>query len=402
MVYTKFIMSVMKKLLRNVLIIFLFVAAGTFAIWLSFYSPSPQTATVSSPEKSDSCTLGELERDSSCADQPRSAEPDSEQANDQADQDSLVGQYLNQFFSSLAVGGNNPAATSASSSSPATNPVATGDLPSGRYRTSVFNDTVDTTDITYKSTYYTEITGTPGDYHMGFDTGSPRDLKLNIYEPAGDTYLQERPLIIFVHGGGWTEGDRYQREPEAIDYAKRGYTTAGIDYTLLPVTSPPADEVGNYAYSEVIQEDSDDLIQAYSYLLANAEQYNIDTSRIGFAGWSAGGMNINIATHLNTGYAFSGLKATLASSSIFPEVLSGVFGGFRDFDESYSPVTKFASNIDDPGGSISFIDDCNYLQSIGHPCTYIQLDGYGHDLSFHLPPLQSTAIDFFATNIAGQ
>lgn len=270
--------------------------------------------------------------------------------------------------------------------------------PTGLFRTAVYESVTSYTDVVYKNSYLTDVNLVDGYYEMSF-TSTPRALAINIYTPTGSK--SNRPLLIFVHGGGWRFGDRTQRDPEAINYAKLGYTTATIDYTLLPEDTPDAELPNNLAYQQVIVEDVGDLTAAYQYLLSNADQYGIDTSRIGLAGWSAGGMNINALTHLDNGFFPTGLRATLASSSIFPSSISSLFGGFRTFNVSYNPKTLFASNSVDDSGSVSFIDDCEYLDSIGHSCDYALLNGVGHDLSFHLDPLRDTAIDFFATYVAG-
>jgi acetyl esterase/lipase len=57
---------------------------------------------------------------------------------------------------------------------------------------------------------------------------------LNIYRPAdGSTLLEDRPVIFFVHGGGWTDGykDRFQ----AVSWSftgQMGWITVVIDYRL--------------------------------------------------------------------------------------------------------------------------------------------------------------------------
>lgn len=62
--------------------------------------------------------------------------------------------------------------------------------------------------------------------------GRSYDLKMNIYKPVGDGNTQ-RPLIIFVHGGAFTSGEdfnEYNMNAMAMEFAKRGYVAASINY----------------------------------------------------------------------------------------------------------------------------------------------------------------------------
>lgn len=67
---------------------------------------------------------------------------------------------------------------------------------------------------------------------------------LNIYRPAdGSALLENRPVIFFVHGGGWTDGykDRFQ----AVSWSftgQMGWITVVIDYRLTSDQAYIADE----------------------------------------------------------------------------------------------------------------------------------------------------------------
>lgn len=63
--------------------------------------------------------------------------------------------------------------------------------------------------------------------------GFPFSLKMNVYKPTGANQATKRPLVIFVHGGAFIS-DADFNDPEmnsmAIEFAKRGYISASIDY----------------------------------------------------------------------------------------------------------------------------------------------------------------------------
>jgi len=82
-----------------------------------------------------------------------------------------------------------------------------------------------------------------------------------------------RPLLIWIHGGGWRKGSR--NPGHAIHFVSRGYIVAGIGYRFSQVAKWPAQ----------IQ----DCQAAIRWLRANAPDYGIDRDRIGVWGSSAGG-----------------------------------------------------------------------------------------------------------------
>ena len=96
-------------------------------------------------------------------------------------------------------------------------------------------------------------------------------LDLAMPKERGDA---PRAAIIYIHGGGWTKGDkRGQGIGAVLDYAAKGYVSISVNYRL---------DVDKMACIE-------DVKCATRWLRAHAEQYNVDPNRIGAAGNSAGG-----------------------------------------------------------------------------------------------------------------
>ncbi|MGK0179593.1 MAG: dipeptidyl aminopeptidase/acylaminoacyl peptidase, partial [Nitrospinales bacterium] len=58
-------------------------------------------------------------------------------------------------------------------------------------------------------------------------------LSLDIYKPFSNT---KRPLIIFVHSGGFITGakDGYVVTKYCNDFAEKGYVVASVNYRLVP------------------------------------------------------------------------------------------------------------------------------------------------------------------------
>jgi pectinesterase len=83
------------------------------------------------------------------------------------------------------------------------------------------------------------------------------------------------PAVVFIHGGGWSSGNRRQHLPMAQQLAARGYVCVLPEYRLATEARYPAAVL--------------DLKAALRWLRAHAKAYNIDTARVAVWGFSAGG-----------------------------------------------------------------------------------------------------------------
>jgi len=105
-----------------------------------------------------------------------------------------------------------------------------------------------------------------------------RPLKLDIYRKQG---AKDRPLLVYIHGGGWAMGNSrglaaFANFPAVLaDLAARGYAVAAVNYRLKSEATFPAQ--------------SQDVDAAIRWLRANAAAYGIDPTRVGVFGDSAGG-----------------------------------------------------------------------------------------------------------------
>ncbi len=106
-----------------------------------------------------------------------------------------------------------------------------------------------------------------------FATYGDRKMLADVFVP--NTIIGPKPCLVVVHGGGWHNGDKTKFRALAIELAKRGYVTAAIEYRLA----------GEAAFPAGIH----DCTAAVRFLRANAEKFEIDPSRIGAVGGSAGG-----------------------------------------------------------------------------------------------------------------
>lgn len=93
------------------------------------------------------------------------------------------------------------------------------------------------------------------------------ELKMDVYYPKSRGPWHG---LIFIHGGGWSEGDK---SPLAV--VPPGYLVTSINYRLYP----------DYRFPAMIE----DIKCAVRFLRAHAAEYNLDPTCIGLIGHSAGG-----------------------------------------------------------------------------------------------------------------
>lgn len=106
------------------------------------------------------------------------------------------------------------------------------------------------------------------------------ELKMDVFLPKSATSVN--PLVVFIHGGGWSKGDK-TAQAGMTDFPallNAGFTVATLDYRLAP----------QYKFPAMIQ----DVKCAIRSLRAHANDYKIDPNRIGVWGDSAGGHLVNL------------------------------------------------------------------------------------------------------------
>jgi acetyl esterase/lipase len=152
--------------------------------------------------------------------------------------------------------------------------------------------------LRYRDDVFTAVTTTGNiTYGQAVDqSGQNVTLKLDMYEPTGDT-VTARPAIVWVHGGGFRGGTRTSPEivDEANTFARKGFVNVSIDYRLSSTGCPGSDL---NACIRAINQAREDAETAIRFLRANASRYHIDTNRIAIGGSSAGAI-----TALNVGYS---------------------------------------------------------------------------------------------------
>lgn len=108
---------------------------------------------------------------------------------------------------------------------------------------------------------------------------------LDIYCPKKQYDLM--PVVMYIHGGGFTTCSKYTHRQVALGYANKGYLVFNINYRLAP----------KYRYPCAL----DDVCLAYEWIIQNAHQYGGNIKRLVIAGDSAGA-NLTLALALASCY----------------------------------------------------------------------------------------------------
>ncbi len=111
--------------------------------------------------------------------------------------------------------------------------------------------------------------------HEGVD---PRLTSLDLYLPThaqGDGQDDRgRPLVVYVHGGGWRIGDKARVHEKPAHYCGKGFVLASVNYRLSPEVRHPAH----------VQ----DVAEAIAWLRSHAHEFGADPNRVVLMGHSAG------------------------------------------------------------------------------------------------------------------
>lgn len=214
------------------------------------------------------------------------------------------------------------------------------------------------------------------------------DLLVDVYQPQGDTETR-RPLLLYVHGGGFAGGERDQARHQEFcqKMAKKGYVSATMDYTLVMKGKSfscdrPADEK-----IETFLLTARDISRAVRFFIEKRTEFGIDTTQIVLLGSSAGAEAVAHAVYwpatrengeevmLSKQFRYGGLvsMAGALASLDFVDVDSAVptqlFHGTCDNLVPYGQAPHHYCNLGDPGylilhGAYSIAER---LKAIGMP-----------------------------------
>jgi len=104
-------------------------------------------------------------------------------------------------------------------------------------------------------------------------TANNFEAKLDVYSRSDTTAPQ--PTLIWIHGGGWTGGNKESATFSLLPYMEMGWNVVNVEYRLAKISLAPAAV--------------EDCLCALRWVIRNAKQYGFDTNKLVVSGGSAGG-----------------------------------------------------------------------------------------------------------------
>lgn len=143
--------------------------------------------------------------------------------------------------------------------------------------------------------------------HEGFD---PHDTSLDIYASPN---ASDAPVIVFVHGGGWSQGDKAGVYLKPEHFIPAGYVFVSINYRLVP----------DIAFPDNVQ----DVADAIAWVRANIGAYGGNGEELYLMGHSAGAHLVALVAtdeqYLQTaGVDLTALRGVIALDSAAYDVVS--------------------------------------------------------------------------------
>lgn len=176
------------------------------------------------------------------------------------------------------------------------------------------------------------------------DGTDPNHLSLDVYYPA-DQNCRNWPVMIYVHGGGWREGDKTDFSAEQVKYfTDQGFVVVSANYRLSSQIQYPA-------YHQ-------DVAAAIAWVVNNIQQYGGNSESLSVAGFSSGADMAALITTDNQFLAEVGVSPQNIRCAILldaggynltniidnNEVYIDVFGTTTEILASASPINYLIAN----------------------------------------------------------
>lgn len=217
------------------------------------------------------------------------------------------------------------------------------------------------------------------------------DRLLDIYVPESASPSKGFPVFLYIHGGGFVNGDKHGKTGEQLckKMVERGYAVVSMNYyrTMrynrglgVSCTSEMKDGLpvsGRFhpILQKAIRNASDDAERVLAWIRKNARKYNLNADFVAVCGSSAGSMT---ALHL----------AYFSGQEVLPiKAVVNFWGGVEDPGAVGTPAAPMLIYHGDQDRVINV--EYSYaiqkrLQELGIPVTLSVLKGVGHGKSEYI------------------
>ena len=262
---------------------------------------------------------------------------------------------------------------------------------------------------TYEVNITEDITYAEGLSHDSWNSANNSVIPLEMDSYVPDNNLQNRPLLMLIHGGAFYGGSKQQDAlvNMANYYASRGFVVFSIDYRLRDHTGTIPQEWID-ASSDIPPANHDQLFAMYPahrdakaalrWIIANADNYHINTDYITVGGGSAGAITsiglgvselgdykdeISLSednTLSTTNFSQTYEVQTILDfwgSNVSIEILESIYGYQRI--DSNDPALFITHGTEDPTVPFSSAEDLKTICETNEiDFVYYPLEGKGH------------------------
>ncbi len=146
--------------------------------------------------------------------------------------------------------------------------------------------------------------------HKDIKYGNRERNTLDLYIPPVLDKEKEQGVVLYLHGGSWTSGDKSSMAGDCLAFAEKGYITATMNYSFI---GKSGDEVIDFTTMMT------EIATALSTIKGYAAAQGINVGKVALSGYSAG-------AHLAMLYGYS-----MMEQSPLPVVLVQSKAGPADF-----------------------------------------------------------------------
>lgn len=196
-------------------------------------------------------------------------------------------------------------------------------------------------------------------------------LLLDIYTPPESSVEKQFPVLVFIYGGSWSNGDKDIYKFIGSRFAQAGYITVIPDYRHYPAVKFPA----------FVQDNAD----ALAWTVDNIGQYGGNKDALFLAGHSAGALNgallIADKTYLTDGIKIKAFAGLAGPYDFVPEEedMKDIFGPPENYPQMQ--VTTFIDGTEPPMLLLHGLkDETVYMSNIDKLRTALEEHNVPHNI----------------------
>ncbi len=202
----------------------------------------------------------------------------------------------------------------------------------------------------------------PVELEAGEKVNEENCLKLNIWAPA--TTGEKKPVMVFIHGGGFVVGASKEQLYDGKALVKFGdVVIVNLNYRLGLLGFLDFSVIGGNKYADSANNGLLDQLMALQWVQDNITAFGGDPQNVTIFGESAGGASVSALLGLDNPQQYFRRAIVMSGSPLHPaDVSASIAQLIRDeFGISYAPVWKYA-----PTAGITYIQD-QITKAVGSP-----------------------------------